>query len=631
MQKISIFGLISAATSETVKFQIDALDRNLPLLVEINSDGGSVADGIAIYNMLRGWPGGVTVEAVGWALSIASVVLQAGTKRIAHESALIMVHAPWTSTTGNSNSMRDSASLLEQVSSTMFAIYRRTGQPDAVISKWLNGEDHWFTASDAKNLGLVDEVISNTDTRANAMHKPPANANASLHKVPPIFSQRMNMLTTPQTTNTPSQSAFVSQDTERRNGIRGSFARLAEREGVPELMASCMGDTSCTIEAANQKLLAHLGAQTFPISGSYVANGRDETRLADFKAAAGDVLLARAGVKVPEMHPGARDIQRMGVVAMAEAMLSMQGTSVRGMSPSAIINAGLSTSDFPSLLSGTIGKSLAIGYQAASAGHALFTAEREVRDFKTQTLVNLSEAPGLLKVPELGEYRRGAMVDGAATFQLATFGRMLQISRQALINDDLSAFTTLPQAFGAAARRLEADKVFEQLTSNPVLGDAVALFHSSHGNLGGAAALNIASLGEARSAMRKQKDIAGLSYIDPQPKFLIVPVALETYAEQLLSSLVDPTKNNSTPNLDFIRGLTLIADPRLDASSTTAWYLSASPYQMEGILRAYLAGEARPYLEESQEFERDALSYKVRLDFVAGVMDFRGLYKNPGA
>lgn len=131
--------------------------------------------------------------------------------------------------------------------------------------------------------------------------------------------------------------------------------------------------------------------------------------------------------------------------------------------------------------------------------------------------------------------------------------------------------------------------------------------------------------------MRKQKDIAGLSYIDPQPKFLIVPVSLETFAEQLLSSLVDPAKNSSTPNLDFIRGLTLIADPRLDANSTAAWYLSASPYQMEGILRAYLAGEARPYLEENQEFDRDALSYKVRLDFAAGVMDFRGLYKNPGA
>lgn len=138
------------------------------------------------------------------------------------------------------------------------------------------------------------------------------------------------MLTTPQTTNTPAQSAFVSQDIERRNSIRGSYAKFSEREGVPELMARCMGDTSCTIEAANQKLLAHLGAGSSPISGNYIANGRDDARLEDFKAAAGDVLLARAGVKVPEMHPGARDIQRMGVVAMAEHILSMQGKSYSG-------------------------------------------------------------------------------------------------------------------------------------------------------------------------------------------------------------------------------------------------------------------------------------------------------------
>ncbi|MBK6387724.1 MAG: hypothetical protein IPF71_13560, partial [Rhodoferax sp.] len=56
----------------------------------------------------------------------------------------------------------------------------------------------------------------------------------------------------------------------------------------------------------------------------------------------------------------------------------------------------------------------------------------------------------------------------------------------------------------------------------------------------------------------------------------------------------------------------MIADPRLDESSATAWYLSASPRQIEGILRAYLAGQPRPYLEENTEFKTDAISWKVR-------------------
>lgn len=628
MQKISIFGLITATTAETLKFQLDEFDQSEPLFVELNSDGGSVSDGVAIYNMLRGWPGGVTFEVVGWALSIASVILQAGSKRRAHEAALVMVHAPWTSNTGNSESMRGTANLLDQVGQTMLTVYRVTGQSDSVIQGWLDGADHWFSAAEAKALGLIDEVIFNAETNTV-----PANAKAMRHPIPSVFSQRINtMITTSNQQSTQPASITAAQiEAKRRDDIRSRFGAFAQREGVPELIAQCFSDPTCTVEGAAHKLLAHLGSQCSPIAGQYRASFSDETRATDFQAAARDVLLARSGIKVSEMHPGARDLQRMGIVGMAEAILSMHGKSTRDMSPAAIITASLTTSDFPQLLSGTAGKSLAIGYAEAPSGHALFTAERNVKDFKPQTLVNLSEAPSLDLKAEAGSYHYGAMYDGASSFQLATFGKILRITREALINDDLSAFTTLPQLLGASARRLEADKVFNCLTSNPVLGDGFALFSSNHGNLGTAASLSVSSLALARSAMRKQKGLADLAYIDPQPKFLIVPVALETLAEQLLASLVDPARNNSTPNLEFIRGLTLVADPRLDAVSSTAWYLSASPNQIEGILRAYLDGAREPFLEENTEFDRDTLSFKVRLDFAAGVMDYRGLYKNPGA
>jgi ATP-dependent protease ClpP protease subunit len=633
VQKISIFGLITSATSDNLKSQLEGFDRAQPLFIELNSDGGSVSDGVTIYNMLRGWPGGVTIEVVGWALSIASVILQAGSNRRAHEAALIMVHAPWTSNTGNSETMRSTANLLDQVGQTMLTVYRGTGQRDSVIQDWLDGTDHWFSATDAKALGLIDEVILNTDTNAAFTKKAPANAQAMRHPIPSIFSQRINtMITTPSQQTTPPATITAAQiESQRRDDIRYSFGKFAEREGVPELMAQCFSNPALTVQDANHKLLAHLGKDCTPIAGHYRPNVSNETRLTDFQAMARDVLLARAGIKVPEMHPGARDLARMGIVGMAESILSMQGKSTRDMSPSQIITASLVTDDFPSLLSNTAGKSLAIGYAQAPSGHALFTAERSVRDFKTKTLVNLSEAPDLEEKKEAGEYRYGAMYDGASSFQLATFGKMLLITREALINDDLSAFTTIPQLLGASARRLEADKVFNCLTSNPTLGDGVALFHANHGNLGSAAALSVASLAVARAAMRQQKGLTGLSYIDPQPKFLIVPVALETAAEQLLASLVDPSRNNSTPNLDFIRGLTLVSDPRLDAVSATAWYLSASPNQIEGILRAYLDGAREPFLEENTDFKRDTLSFKVRLDFAAGVMDYRGLYKNPGA
>ncbi|SHN23895.1 hypothetical protein [Rhizobacter sp. OV335] len=87
---------------------------------------------------------------------------------------------------------------------------------------------------------------------------------------------------------------------------------------------------------------------------------------------------------------------------------------------------------------------------------------------------------------------------------------------------------------------------------------------------------------------------------------------------------------NNTGNPEWIRRLVLVSDPRLDEVSETAWYLAADPNQHDTIVRAYLAGEPRPYLEENSEFERDAIGHKCRLDFGVGVTDYRGLYKNSG-
>lgn len=629
MQKISIFGPIGPQTVEALKFQLDSLDRNSPLTVEVNSDGGIVSDGVTCFNLLRGWPGGLTVEVVGWALSIASAIVQSGSVRKAHASALIMVHAPWTTTTGNAADFRDSAQLLDQVGKTMLSIYQRTGQSDAAIRGWLDGTDHWFTAAEALSLGLIDEVITDTAEQITA----PANASATKHTIPPSISRKINAMNTatPNTVTAEAiRTAAIKAEGERRHGIRASFAKFVERNGVPALLAECENTPSCTVEAAGQKLLAHLGKDSFPIAGHYHVRDTPD-RLGEFKQAARDVILARAGIRVAEPHPGARDLQHTSIVGMAENILSMRGEFNRGMSPAATISAAMATDDFPSLLGNIANKALSQGYLEAPSGHALFTAERDVPDFKQNTLVNLSEAPGLEKVAELSNYRHGSLIDSASTFKLATFGKIIQLSRQALINDDTSAFTRLPQSMGAASRRLEADMVFQLLTSNPVLGDGKALFSAEHSNQGESLPLTVAGLATARSAMRKQKGVAGLAHLDPQPKFLIVPVALETAAEQLLASLVDPTRNNNTPNSEFIRGLTLVADPRLDDDSATTWYLSADPRQIEGILRAYLSGQPRPYLEENHEFRSDAVSFKVRLDFAAGVMDYRGLFRSSGA
>ena len=208
----------------------------------------------------------------------------------------------------------------------------------------------------------------------------------------------------------------------------------------------------------------------------------------------------------------------------------------------------------------------------------------------------------------------------------------MRFTRQALINDELGALTSIPSTQGAAARRLEADLVYSKLTSNPLMSDGLPLFHAGHNNLAAAGApLSVESLGASRAAMRKQKGINGNEYIDPQPRYLLVPVTLETKAEALLNSTVDPSRNNNSENPEWIRRLTLVADPRLDVNSEASWYLATDPMQIEGLVRAYLEGEQRPFLEEQEGWKTDTMDYKVRLDVGVGVIDYRGLYKNPGA
>jgi len=228
---------------------------------------------------------------------------------------------------------------------------------------------------------------------------------------------------------------------------------------------------------------------------------------------------------------------------------------------------------------------------------------------------------------EGAEYTYGAFGEAAETFSVKTYGRIVPITRQALINDDLTAFTRIPAAFGASARRKEADLVYNRLTGSQAMSDGKPLFHADHGNLASTGAeLALESLAAARAAMRRQKGVSGLGLIDPQPRFLIVPVTLETLAEQLLSEIVVPG-TASEAAVAWVRGLQVIADPRLDAVSEKSWYLAASPLQLDTICRAYLSGQPRPYYEENDAFIRDELQMKCRHDFGVGVIDYRGLYK----
>jgi ATP-dependent protease ClpP protease subunit len=128
-----------------------------PLVVEINSPGGNVWDGLAIYNMLRGRQAPVTTRVVGIAASIASIIALAGDTIEMAEASLFMIHDPSGMVAGTSDDMRKMANALDQHAEILAGIYtKRTGKTSAQIRAAMTAET-WFTAQEAIQFGLADK------------------------------------------------------------------------------------------------------------------------------------------------------------------------------------------------------------------------------------------------------------------------------------------------------------------------------------------------------------------------------------------------------------------------------------------------------------------------------------------
>ena len=360
-----------------------------------------------------------------------------------------------------------------------------------------------------------------------------------------------------------------------------------------------------------------------PIDGKHGSVGDHQAKRIDLMA---EALAARFGGPTPS--EAAREFMHLRVVDMAKDCLEQRGVSTRLLSANQLVTRALhTTSDFPELLTATGNRTLREGYLSYQGGVRRICKESTAPDFRAKQKLNLSEAPQLLKVGEQGEVLRGTMAEAKSSYSLATYARIFGITRQALVNDDLSAFTSLTLRFGRAAAEFIAGQLVTLLTSNPTMGDSIVLFHASHGNLGTPAAIAIASLTEALKLMRLQKGIDGLTPIDATPKYLVVPAALEVVARQFIAQI------NATKASDvnvFSAQLEPVVDPRLDAVSATAWYLAVDPSTLDTIEYSFLESEPGPVIETRAGFDVEGVEIKVRLDFGAGVVDHRGLFKNAG-
>lgn len=127
--------------------------------VEINSPGGDVFDGIAIYNALRAHPAHVTTRVDGLAASIASIIAQAGDHRVMLEAAQMMIHDPWGVCVGSASEMRAFAEILDAQAGVLAGIYARRSGRSVDDMRALMAAETWLTDAATVDAGLADEIL----------------------------------------------------------------------------------------------------------------------------------------------------------------------------------------------------------------------------------------------------------------------------------------------------------------------------------------------------------------------------------------------------------------------------------------------------------------------------------------
>ena len=143
--------------------------------LRINSVGGSVIEGAAIYNALRRHKGGLTVHVDGLAASMASVIAMAGEEVYIADNAMLMIHNPWSMTMGDADDLRKEADVLDKLKNTLVNAYaRKTGMEASTIASMMD-EETWLDATEAVAMGFADEIEDGIEAAASVT---PASARA---------------------------------------------------------------------------------------------------------------------------------------------------------------------------------------------------------------------------------------------------------------------------------------------------------------------------------------------------------------------------------------------------------------------------------------------------------------------
>jgi ATP-dependent protease ClpP protease subunit len=719
--------------ASTIVTQLGQINAST-IQIRINSPGGSVPDGLAIYNALRRHPARKVVTVDGEASSIASLIVQAGDERIMPDNTLQMMHAPSAFVAGNAVDLRDYADQLDTWATAIMASYlaKAPGKAAELKAILTDGKDHYFTAEEAVAFGIADKVLSAAPAEApdeaaataallgyiDAITKAPAPIAARLRRhiasaaKPQIFASlpeanqraviahiedpimRANLLSAalvmanaagaaasagqqsaaaaapppsvPPGSVTPTPVAAVDASAitaqaqaalkTRNDAIVAALKPLIHVKAIAELQTAALTDPTMSADVVNQKALAIMAAHASPTGSDpgrveAGADQRDKDR-----DAMTNYVLARCAAVAKKGEDGKPIIKFESIDAsnpfrgnslteLAEHNLRASGVNTARMTRGEIAAramvrpmaaAGHTTSDFPNLLENILNKLLVAAYKGAPVTWPRFCRTTDLNDFREHPRYRIGTFADLKETNEAGNYEQGSVADAEReSITGKRKGRLLVITREMIVNDDLQAITDIASGLGRVAMRTIEKDVFALFALNggagPTMGDGKALFHVDHNNIAAvAAAPSMASFDAGRVAMAKQKDPSGNDFLDIRPSIWLGPMELGGLARSINRSQYDPDAANKLQKPNIVLNLfnDMVDTPRL---SSTPWYMLADSAEEPVFEVGFIGGQREPTVEQDRDFTSDGMRWKTVLEYGTNATGWRGIQKNAGA
>lgn len=440
------------------------------------------------------------------------------------------------------------------------------------------------------------------------------------------------------------QAAIAKRDAESKSRIEAIDNVFGK--DLPELKLEAI-TKGWTVDESKTALIKAL-RQNKPVAPNVYVQGDHAGRGEMIHAAA----LISAGVKIDDVAkdvgaPAVEAAQKQYRSGMGPKRLVLECAQANGFTDSMIdsgnwyeaashgVRAGFSNVSLSGILANVYNKRLMQGFRYADQAWREIAAIGSVTDFKQINSYRLNMTGGFEEVGAGGELKHAALSDESFSNQAKTYGKMLGLTRQNIINDDMGALNDVPFMFGRACANS-----FNRVFWTAFLDNA-AFFVSGNNNIQtSATALSLAGLEQAEQGFyaitAADGEVTGI-----RPAILLVPIGLKNLAKQLYTDTVlgvtalgstsakakEPVSNPLAGQFKPV-STPYLSDATISGYSATDYYLLADPMDCPVIQAVFLNGRQEPFVESSAaEFNTLGILYRAYMDWGVAKQDPKGGFK----